>query len=354
MKKLLITILIVTASMMANASSIFAEGFEYANHDGESPIGWICDDDSWLCGYHEKDHNRIAHTGDWYAYTNSNDSWMFMEMFMSTQLKYRFSYWGISDGAYNVEIWAGSAPDTDYMEEMIFSAHIEGGHYEKISYYLESVPSDYQYFAIHASAEAGAYHLTIDDINVDMVEKYSLTVAPVSIESNMMPGTQSTFQFKFINSGYEPLTVYVTPHTEYFTDIHILANGVEATSFPAEPDEIVEITGIVTMMPEITEGTLTWIDLNFWLDCGCATAMFTLWAAAEMEAIDESFTELKVYPTISTGDIIIEGSGVVAISNSLGQLVLRKQIIEKEIVTLDKGLYFITINDRMTKKLIVR
>ena len=58
----------------AFAGSILIEGFEYANHDFVKPIGWVCDDDSWLCGYLEKDHNRIPHTGNWYAFSNADDS----------------------------------------------------------------------------------------------------------------------------------------------------------------------------------------------------------------------------------------------------------------------------------------
>lgn len=337
----------------ANANSIFFESFEYANHDGESPIGWTCDDDSWLCGYLYKDHNRIAHSGNWYAYTNADESWMFMEMFMSTQLKYRYNFWAISDGDYDLEIWAGNGNTAEAMSHLLLSCTVNGGNYHNFSEYIASIPSDYQYFGIHATAHEGAYHLTIDDFNVDMVDKYGLQVLPDNLDTTMAAGTQTEFKFKFQNVGYEPLTVYVTPNSEFFTDIHIRANGVECTSFPAEPDEIVEISGIATMLPTITAGSLCWIDIMFWLDCGCATAMFTLWATAETTSIDENFTEISIFPNPSTGNVTINGKGHVTVSNSLGQIVFEKEIIEKETLTLEKGIYFVKLNNS-TRKIVVR
>lgn len=92
MKKLLITLLIILAAQFAFADSIMFDSFEYANHEGESPVGWVCDDNSFMCGYLEKDHNRIAHHGNWYVYTNNNESWMFMQIYMNPEMKYRYSY----------------------------------------------------------------------------------------------------------------------------------------------------------------------------------------------------------------------------------------------------------------------
>ena len=355
MKKLLITLLILFAARLAYADSILFDGFEYANHDGESPVGWVCDDDSWLAGYLEQDHNRVAHSGNWYAYTNSSESWMFMPMHMSTQLKYRFTLWAISDGNYQLEIWAGNDAYPSAMTQLLLSDVKSSSSYEQFSAYIDEVTSNYECFGIHAVSSCNDCILTIDDINVDMVDKYGLQTMPATLETSMMPGTQTEFKFKFKNTGYEPLTVYMTPHSEYFTDIHIFANGVEATSFPAAPDEILEIRGMATMLPDVAIGSLTWIDITFWLDCGCATTMFTLWATAGYLSIDEcDITTLSVYPNPSSGNVTIEGNGVMTITNMLGQIVLQKEIIEKETVTLEKGVYFVKMSDRLSEKLIVK
>ena len=357
MKRFVITLLLLFAARFAFASSVFLEGFEYANHDGETPIGWTCDDNSWLSGYLEKDHNRIAHSGNWYAYTNADESWMFMELFMSTELKYRFKLWAISDGEYDLEIWAGNSASTIGMTQMMLSETVSSGNYFQLSEYVEDILANYQYFGIHAVAHEGAYYLSIDDIEIDMVEKYEMQVAPGSITTNMTPGEQSEFKFKFLNAGYEPLNVYMRSITEYFSDIHLFANEVEIahnSTFPAAPNEIVDIRGVATMDPSIELGTLTWIDIMFYLDCGCATTTFTFWATTDIESIDEYSTCISIYPNPSTGIVSIEGDGVVSITNISGQEVLSKEIIGKEMIMLDKGIYFIRFNDRMTQKLIVK
>ena len=335
------------------AESIFYDSFEFANHDGEIPIGWTCDDDSWLCGYLEKDHNRKPQSGNWYAYTNADESWMFMELYMSTQLKYRFKTWAISDGKYDFEIWAGNSASSEGMSQLMLSATINSGNYFQYTNYVEDILANYQFFGIHAVAHEGAYYLSIDDIEIDMVEKYALQVSPDNIATNLMPGAQAEFHFDFINVGYEPLTVYITPISEYFTDIHLFANGVEGPTFPADPDEIVEISGVATLPADIAEGTLTWIDIMFTLDCGCATAMFTLWATAGTDSADEFMTYIGIYPNPSNGNITIEGSGTLKITDFTGQAILIKEIVEKEVVTLKKGLYFVSI-DNKTQKIIVR
>ena len=96
MKKVLFTLIVCFITTFAFADSVFIESFEYANHDLTAPIGWFCDDNSWLCGYLDKDHNRTPHTGNWYAFTNTEDSWMFMPLYFSSQLRYRPSFWAIS------------------------------------------------------------------------------------------------------------------------------------------------------------------------------------------------------------------------------------------------------------------
>ena len=354
MKRLIITLLILFATTFAYADSILFDSFEYANHDGETPIGWVTANETWLAGYLPKDHNRVAHSGNWYAYTNNAESWMFMQMNMNVQLKYRFSLWAISDGGYQLEIWAGDEASPSSMTQLLLSDVVTSGSYEQFSAYIDEVTANHEYFGIHAVSAYGDYILTIDDINVDMVDKYGMQAMPTSIATNMAPGTQVEFSFKFQNTGYESLTVYITPISEYFTDIHLFANGVEGPTFPADPDEIVDIRGIATLLPDITAGTLTWIDIMFTLDCGCATTMFTLWATATTDNLDENYSEISIYPNPSLGNVIIEGNGIISVYNSLGQKVLTKKIIEKETITLEKGIYFVKKDDGMLEKLIIR
>ena len=355
MRRLVVTLLIFFAATVSYADTVFSEGFEYANHDGETPVGWVCSDNSWICGYLDKDHNRTPHTGNWYCHTNSAESWMFMETYMSLELKYRFSLWAISDGGYQLEIWAGNEASSSAMTQLMLSAIVSSGDYEQYSAYIDEMTSNYQYFGIHAvQSYCGDCLLTIDDIAVDMVGKYDITVNPANFYTLAAPCTQVDFKCIFTNLGYEPANVFITSYSDYFTDVHLYKDGTACTSFHAEPDESVDFTGIATLTPNIEIGSMGWVDIMFTLDCDCATTMFTLWATAGYDAVEEhGFISPQIYPNPSNGSITIEGSGIVTISNVLGQEILKKQITDKETVNLDSGVYFVKINE-VTKKVIIR
>lgn len=353
MRKLLLTLLLIAAGI-ANATSIFYESFEYANHDGETPVGWVSDDSSWVCGYLEKDHNRKPHEGNWYAYANANDSWMFMELIMSPDLKYRYSFWAISDGEYDLEIWAGNGPSASQMTDMLVTMTINSDDYQRFSEYIETIAMDYQYFGIHALAHEGASYFTIDDIEVEMVGKFDIIVNPASINTIVAPGEQVEFHCRFTNLGYEPANVIITCYSEYFTDVHLFIDGTACTTFHAEPYESIELTGVATLSPDIEPGTTCWVDIVFSLDCDCATTMFTLMATAGYDSTDEiDINTISIYPNPSNGNVTIEGNGTVMITNTLGQVVLTKEIIDNEMITLERGVYFVTYHGA-TYKLIVR
>ena len=251
MKKIIVALLMVLTTSVVFAGNVLNDSFEYANQDGHSPMGWVCPNNTWLCGYLEKDHNRIAHTGDWYAYTDGSESWMFMSQYMSEQLKYRFSLWAISDGGYQLEIWAGNGANSSAMTQLMLNEIVSSGSYEKFSAYIDQVATDYHYFGIHAVSSYGDYILSIDDIEVDMVEKYEITVDPANFYTHAAPGSQVEFNCTFTNLGYEPANVFITFITDYFSDVALYKDGEACTSFHAEPNESVNFTGVATFTPNI-------------------------------------------------------------------------------------------------------
>lgn len=354
MKKLIFTLLTLLTANVVFADSILIEGFEYGNHEGETPVGWNVANNTWLCGYLEHDHNRIPHSGNWYAYTDSAESWMFMSLHMSTTSKYRFSLWAISDGGYQLEIWAGNQANPSAMTQLLLNDIVSSGSYEKFSAYIEDIASNYQYFGIHAVSSYGDYVLTIDDIQVDMVNKYEITVEPANFYTTALPGSQVEFNCTFINLGYEPANTIINVFSDYFTDVHLFKDGEACTTFHAEPDESIEFTGVATLTPNIEIGSWGMADILFTLDCDCATTMFTLWAEATDDSTDEhGINEVSIYPNPSNGCVTIEGSGIVTITNMLGQIVLQREIIDNETITLEKGIYFVKIDDASAQKLIV-
>lgn len=356
MKKTILALLLCLFTCNAFADSVFIESFEYANHDMTTPIGWTCDDQSWLCGYLDKDHNRTPHSGNWYAFTNADDAWMFMPLYFNSELKYRPSFWAISDGTFEVEFWVGQGDNPTQMTNMLFSATVNSGNYEKFSVYVETLSENYEYFGIHAIALEGASHLTIDDINVDMVVKYEFIANPNTAYTSLYPGEQVSFRFAVTNLGYEPIDVIFFPTSEYFTDITFTVEGNLCTTFHLEPDENKVVTATATLLPTITPGTTCFLDVLLDLDCSCATAMTTLWATViEPTGIVEHFSK-SIYPNPAKGHINIEGSGLITVTNSMGQTLLKQQIDGTHTISLPKGFYVVRMEngtETVIEKLIV-
>ena len=192
MKKLLLTLLVCLTTTLSFAGDILIEGFEYGNHDLEKPVGWLSDDNAWLSGYLEKDHNRIPHSGNWYAFSNTDDSWMFMQLYFISGLQYRVSCWAISDGICQLEIWAGSSPAADDMHTLLLSTTVGSDGYQKLSNYVDTFTTSYEYLGIRAVTNGNATCLTLDDIQIDMVEQYQFEAEPITGDSAMYPGTQGS------------------------------------------------------------------------------------------------------------------------------------------------------------------
>lgn len=343
---LLLTCLIATTTFAGN---LLTEGFEYANHDFQVPVGWTSDDDSWLCGYLEKDHNRIPHSGNWYAFSNAEDSWMYMPMYFIESIRYRFTLWAITDGEFQFEIWAGSAPNPDDMHSLFYSTVINNNEYDKVSAYVETIPPDCQYFGFRAVALNGATHLTIDDVEIDMVEQYTFTAEEITGDTSMYPGTQAVFHYLVHNTGYDPVDVTMHPSNEFFTDFTCTCNGVTGMTIPTEPDEIVIVTMTATLRPEVVPGSVAWLDIQMTIPCNCNTAMVTFWVTPlDPDGLQESGEqEISVFPNPATDYLTVEGEGllVVKVIDLQGRVVLTMPAEEKltklDIRSLKSGAYII-------------
>ena len=349
MKKFLLILLTCLASMSSFASIILSEGFEYANNDMMPPIGWNCDDQSWLCGYQDKDHNRTAHTGDWYAFTNADDSWMFLSMFFGNDLKYRFYFWGISDGEYDVEVWIGNGASTSEMTQLLFTKTVNSSEYEEFSEYVQTIVADCRYLGIRAIAHEGAYHLTIDDICIDMVGKYDLKVTPSVFDTVMMPGSRITIEYDVANIGYEDLYVYMTPNTEFFSDISFTADGETNSSFQTVPDQTVHCTCSATLLPNVDMGIRCWMDIMFTVSCDCLTRMATLWTTVGNPTtnVTESLVRPSVFPNPANDHINVRAEGLkyVEVADITGRTVFTKvadhDVLHLDLTTLQPGIYVV-------------
>ena len=342
------------------AGSILIEGFEYANHDLEKPIGWTCDDNSWLCGYLEKDHNRIPHTGNWYAFSNAEDSWMFMPMYLIETMKYRFTLWAITDGSFQFEIWAGSAPDPDNMHTQFSSTTIASDIYEKVTVYVETIPPDCQYFGFRAIANNRDSYLTIDDIEIDMVEQYQFEAEPITGDTVMYPGTQAIFHFLIHNTGYDPVDVTVTPSNEYFTDFSFYSDGISGTTFATQPDETIEVTAYTTLRPEVQPGTVAWLDIQMTIPCNCNTAMVTFWVTPlDITGVSEdNGSDINIFPNPASDFITIEAKDLQQVTlmnlkgKTLNSQAAKGNSIRLDVSGLNTGVYIISAKTRSTSSFV--
>ena len=312
MKKHILTLIVCLMATRAFAGSLLIEGFEYANHDMMPPIGWTSADSSWRCGYLEKDHNRMPHNGNWYAFSDAEDSWMYMPLYFLQSMRYRFTLWAITDGSFQFEIWAGSSPNPDDMHTCFYTTTLDKDVYDKVSAYVESVPANCQYFGFHAVALNGASHLTIDDVEIDMVEQYTFIADPITGDTAMYPGTQGVFHFRVENTGYDGLSITAHPSNEYFTGFTCECNGSTGMTFHVDAGQVVEVTMTATLRPEIEPGTVSWLDIQMTIPCNCNTALVTFWVTplditqtAENEALD-----ISVYPNPAVDFVTVEGEGI--------------------------------------------
>lgn len=359
MKKSLLTFLACLIATTTFAGNLLTEGFEYANHDFEKPIGWVCDDNSWLCGYLEKDHNRLPHSGNWYAFSNAEESWMYMPLYFIESIRYRFTLWAISDGEFQFEIWVGSAPNPDDMHTLFYSTTINNDEYDKVSAYIETIPPDCQYFGFRAVAIDGATYLTIDDIEIDQVEQYTFTAEEITRDTAMYPGTEATFHYLVHNTGYDVVDVTMHPSNEYFTNFTCTCNGVTGMTIPTEPDETVEVTMTATLRPEVQPGTIAWLDIQMTIPCNCNTAMVTFWVTPlDPDGIVENdSSEINVFPNPATDAITIEGEDLqsITIVDLSGRVVMNIPAENRMNVRLNglkSGVYFISAKTASTSSFV--
>ena len=348
MKYLLFTLFALALSLTTFADSLLIEGFEYGNHDLTTPVGWTCNDQSWLCGYLEKDHNRIPHTGNWYAFTDAEECWMFMPMYLSSQLKYRFACWAISDGNYDLEFWAGNEAVADQMTHCLGTFNVDGGDYDKMSVYIETLPDNYEFFGIRAVAHEGASRLTIDDVRVDMVARYEFMATPSNADTVLYPASQASYHFDVQNLGYTPIEVILSPSHEYFDNFHYYVEGEPRSTFPLEPDETKSVVVEATLLPSVEVGSICWLDIMLLLDCDCATAMTTLWVTViEPLSTEEVPSEVTLYPNPASDQLTIEAEGLrqVEVYDLTGKKVLSASTTQDKLpidmTSLNTGIYLV-------------
>ena len=70
----------------------------------------------------------------------------------------------------------------------------------------------------------------------------------------------------------------------------------------------------------------------------------------DWDAVSETEVErVNVYPNPAQGQVTVEGTGLMVVTNLLGQEVLSQQIDGKATIELPKGIYLVRVNNAMSK-----
>ena len=344
------------------AGNFLEESFEYGNHDLEKPAGWTCNDLAWRCGYLEKDHNRKPHSGHWYAFTDGEEAWMFMPTYLIPSMRFNFSVWAVTDGSYSLSFWTGSAPSPEAMTLQVFSENVDETQYRRITAYIEEVPEGCEYIGICGTQLQNGAFLTIDDIEIDMVQQYEFMAVPITSDTAMYPGTQGRFRFMVRNTGYAPLNITARPSDTYFTDFSCQCNGNTGMTFHVEPSDIAEVTMTAQLRPEIEPGTVAWLDIPMSIPGSCNTAMVTFWVTPlDLTQIAENDLEISVFPNPASDYVTIGAEGLqkVEIVDLKGRVVkcipATSNTLHLDLESLDPGIYHLsvmTISGVITKSVI--
>ena len=348
MKRIFLFLSIVMSASTLFADEILNETFEYGNHDLEKPIGWYCDDNSWLCGHFDKDHNRCAHAGDWYAFAEADDAWMFMPLPIFQEMHYNISFWAISDGDFDVEVKIAPTATPEGMSVDFMSlTRVNATSYEQYSaMYVCDVP-DMAFIDIHCMRNDGAAYLCIDDVVVEMVNQYDFVVKELTTETiPMQPGSTGHFSFMAHNTGYDMETLTISYSHEYFSSASFFIDGQQVTRFdlPVSSDVVVDVEA--TLREDLPLGNVVFLDVMIGSTHNCHTGMASFWVIpTDLDGLAENDLRVDVYPNPASDVIHVEADDLqeVRLLDLNGRQLLKSDQCTIEISHLASGLYLLEI-----------
>ena len=347
MKKLIFILLICLTASYGFSESIFQDSFEYANTEGETPVGWNCPENSWICGKFEQENNCKPHTGNWYIYTQNEDSWIFLRADALFGLHYNLSFWAISDGAFQMEICYGDNPDPESMNGQIASAiEIGSNNYQEISAEYELFENYELYLGFHAISNGGAA-LCIDDVAIDQMHQYDFIVKAITTDTlELAFGESASFRFSAINTGYDQETLVLSSPSEMFTDTHYSINGEPVTRFDIEPNEKIIVDVTSTLIDQEIPYPYAWLDVMVGSTHNCNTGLASFYVKPiPMTQTHETQSFAIIYPNPASKMLNIGANDFqeAIIYDESGRQILTSRQKNIDIQGLKSGIYFIAI-----------
>ncbi|MCQ2320466.1 MAG: T9SS type A sorting domain-containing protein [Bacteroidales bacterium] len=353
MKKLLLLLSICIATSYVYSETIFQDGFEYANTEGEVPLGWTSPEKQWICGQFENDHNRKPHHGNWYTYTEEEEAWLFMRADALPGIHYNLSFWTISDGPFQMEILYGNNPNPESMSGTIAPANeIDSENYLQFSVEYDLYENYDLYLGFHAISLGGTA-LCIDDVAIDQMHQYDFMVKVMTTDTlDLAYGESANFRFSVLNTGYDRETLVLSSPSEMFTDTHCFIDGEAVTRFDIEPNENIIIDVTTTLIDQEIPYTYAWLDVMVGSTHNCNTGMASFFVRPiPGTQISENKNRIIIYPNPACKSINIDHEEFenAIIYDANGRHILSSQSKHIDIQSLKPGLYSIAITtDKQT------
>lgn len=347
MKKLLFILLICFTISYAYSETIFQDGFEYANTEGEVPIGWTSPENGWICGKFEQDHNRKPHSGNWYVFTQDEESWLFLRADALFGLHYKLSFWTITDGTFQMEICYGDSPNPESTNGWIAEPfEISTDDYQQFSIEYELYENYDLYIGFHAISLCGTA-LCIDDVDIDQMHQYDFIVKSITTDTiDLAYGESASFKFSVFNTGYDQETLVLSSPSEMFTDTHYYINGEAVSRFDIEPAETILVDVTSTLIDQEIPYFYAWLDVMVGSTHNCNTGMASFFVKPiQGTNVTESQSVIKVYPNPATEVLFINATEFqeAVIYDANGRQILSTKQNQIDIQGLNSGLFHIVI-----------
>ena len=193
----------------AFAQVLVNETFETGNTVGQSPVGWICDNNGWKAGITILDDNeargRKPHTGDWYMYASYNtDVWAYKEINANAGGYYRVSFWYSTWHVdhFNLEVKAGASANPSAMTVNVVPQFIvDNEEYAQASAVFQATSSGTFFVGFHSVADNGPWYLSIDDVVIEQTAQYYFSIEQLTQDTSVYFGEPAYLRFRLTNKG---------------------------------------------------------------------------------------------------------------------------------------------------------
>ena len=277
MKKLFTLLMLVLLMGSTFAQVLVNETFETGNTVGQSPVGWICDDNGWKAGITIPDDNeargRKPHTGDWYMYATYNtDVWIYKEINVTSGNYYRVSFWYATWHVdhFDLEVKAGASADPSAMTVTVVPQFIvDNEEYEQTSAVFQAPSSGSFYVGFHSVATNMPWYLSVDDVIIEQTNQYNFAIEPLTPDTSVYFGEPAYLRFRLNNTGEQSDTYHLNGTGSL--PVQFYQDGTEVTQVTVPYNNTVDLLAKTTLPMNLSNGEVLHVTFDVTSDHAAPT-----------------------------------------------------------------------------------